>query len=163
MAEYFTHFSFKLELPSEEAIDYAVNLATEADTLRWLPDDERKTEGAEFPKDLTNFVDNWSFEVNKEEAGIWIHSVEGGIDAACEFVQHLLVRFAITGPISFEWANSCSKPCTDAYGGGAVVITQKRIKAMTTCDWVFKQVERMKRVKPHGTCRKTSVEAPLQA
>lgn len=162
MPNYYTNFSFELELPSEDAIDYAVNLAAEADTLRWLSDEERKTKGPDFPKMLIDFVDNWSFEVDKEKGGIWIHTDEGGVDAACEFVRHLLVRFSITDSVSFEWANTCSKPCLDAYGGGAAIITPKGIKTMSTCDWVFKQRERMKKAKPGRAGAQTGSEAPVQ-
>lgn len=154
MPDYNTYFSFELELPGEEAVDYALDLATIADSLRWQPEEERKTGESDFPKELIDVVDNWSFEVCKEKAGIWIHSDSGGVDAAAQFVQHLLERFSIAEPVSFEWANSCSKPCLDAYGGGAVVITAKRIKAMTTCDWVFKQEQRIRKATAGAQVRK---------
>ena len=104
MPDYYTYFSFALDLPSAEAVDYALNVAAIADTLRWQSDED-KTKEPGLPKELLAVVDNWSFEVSKENSGIWVHSEEGGIDAACQFVQHLLERFSIAEPVVFEWAN----------------------------------------------------------
>jgi hypothetical protein len=40
--------------------------------------------------------------------------------------------------VTFEWSHDCSKPRVDAYGGGAAIITAKRIKTMSTCEWLRK-------------------------
>lgn len=143
MADYYTQFSFDLELPDEPALDYAMSLMAMADTLRWQSDEDRRTSTLDFPKELKDWLDDWSFEAVKEKSGIWIHSDYGGVDAACQFVQYLLDRFCIKEPVTFEWANSCTKPRLDAYGGGAVIITATTIKAFTTSEWVFKQLQRM--------------------
>lgn len=142
MAEYYTHFSFVLELP-EHAIDYAMSLAALGADLYSESEEDRNTSERDFPNDLEACLDDWSFEVDRNEKGIWIHSDGSGADAACDFVQHLLAKFGIKEPVSFEWANTCSKPRLDAYGGGAVIITATRIKSMTTFEWVSKEVERM--------------------
>ena len=143
MADYYTQFSFDLELPDEQAIDFAMNLVAMTDTLRWQSDEDRKTTELDFPKELEDSLDDWSFEVDKDKSGVWIHSDYGGVDAACQFVQYLLDRFGIEKPVTFEWANTCSKPRLDAFGGGAVIITATKIKAITTSEWVFRQVQRM--------------------
>jgi len=46
-----------------------------------------------------------------------------------EFVQHLLDKFGIEESVGFEWAHTCSKPCLDAYGGGAAIITATEIRS----------------------------------
>jgi hypothetical protein len=38
--------------------------------------------------------------------------------------------------VAFEWSHDCSRPLTDAYGGGAVLITAKGIKTMSTRQWL---------------------------
>jgi hypothetical protein len=152
MADYYTSFSFVLDLPGAEAIKYAIDLATIAEALRWESEEDRQTRETQFPKELEVFLDGWDFEVAEEKSGIWIHSNDGGTDAACHFVQHLLDRFGIIEPVSFEWANTCNKPRLDAYGGGAAVVTATEIKAISTCQWVFKRLERM---------RKTQERKPL--
>jgi len=62
-----------------------------------------------------------------------------GIDAVCAFIQHLLQRFQLTYRVSFEWSHDCSKPRTDAFGGGAAVISAKEIKTLTTSGWLQEQ------------------------
>ena len=153
MADYYTSFSFVLDLPGAEAIKYAINLATIAADLRWEAEEDRQIQETQFPKELELFLDERDFEVAEEKSGIWIHSNDGGTDAACQFVQHLLDRFGIIEPVSFEWANTCSKPRLDAYGGGAAVITATDINAISSCQWVFKRLERIRKTQE----RKSSV------
>jgi hypothetical protein len=112
MADYYTLFSFDLKLPNKEAVEYAMKVVSMVERLASESDESRKSLESEFPDELLEFVDDWSYEVVKEEAAIWIHSDYGGVDAACQFVQHLLDRFGITETITFEWANTCSKPRT---------------------------------------------------
>ena len=142
MADYYTLFSFDLKLPNTEAVEYAMNVVSMVDRLASESDESRKSLKSEFPDELLEFLDDWSFEVVKEESAIWIHSDYGGVDAACQFVQHLLDKFRITETITFEWANTCSKPRLDAYGGGAVLITATDIKSMTTSEWIYQQLHR---------------------
>jgi len=61
---------------------------------------------------------------------------DGGVDAACAFIQHLLEKFNPTGRVTFEWSFDCSKPRTDAYGGGAAIITVQNIRSMSTGQWL---------------------------
>jgi hypothetical protein len=50
----------------------------------------------------------------------------------CTFIQHLLQRFDPASHATLEWSNDCSKPRMDAFGGGAAIITAKKIKSMST-------------------------------
>ena len=139
MGNYYTLFSFVMPLPDEQAIDYAMNLAALATTLHSESEEDRKLSGRDFPTELEDCLDDWSFHVDKNKSGIWIHSDTSGADAACDFVQHLLVRFGIEEPVGFEWANTCSKPYLDAYGGGAAIITASEIKCWTSFAWLTLQ------------------------
>jgi hypothetical protein len=89
-----------------------------------------------FPTELVDVLEDWSFETEVDDDGIWIHSQSGGIDAACAFIQHLLQQFDPQGCVTFEWSHDCSKPRTDAYGGGAAIVTAHEIKTMNTSDWI---------------------------
>ena len=89
-----------------------------------------------FPAELAEHLEGWHFEAEEEQSGIWLHSYEGGVDAACAFIQHLLQKFELTDCITFEWSFDCSKPRTDAYGGGAAVITAHEIKTFSTSAWL---------------------------
>ena len=137
MADYFTHFSLQVRLPDAAAQTYALNLAGQASRLNQGDEAE-----GDFPAGLLEHADNWCFEaeadVVEEHPGLWLHSSNGGINAACAFLQHLLQKFDPAGQVTFEWSHDCSKPRTDAYGGGAAIITAQEIKTMSTCQWLRK-------------------------
>jgi hypothetical protein len=142
MADYFTNFSLIVSLPNEAAQQYAVDLATQGSQV--CQGDEKPDD---FPDVLMDVVEDWQFEADPElhngKFGIWLHSENGGIDAVCAYIQHLLQKYGLDDDVSFEWSNDCSKPRTDAYGGGAAVITASKIKTMNTYQWIIKQTRRL--------------------
>ncbi len=138
MADYYTNFSLVLRLPDEAAQAYALNLAEQACQSQFdndVPED--------FPAELREFLDNWHFEIAAqtmdEHPGLWLHSQNGGVDPVCALLQHLLKKFDPAGVVTFEWSHDCSKPRVDAYGGGAAVVTARKIKTMSTSQWLQKQ------------------------
>ena len=139
MADYFTNFSLVISLTNETEQAYALDLAHKASLAQQgdeLPDD--------LPKALVDMTEDWQFETLADNSGtqygLWLHSMNGGVDAVCAFIQHLLQKFDPQGKVSFEWAHDCSKPRVDAYGGGAAVITAKEIKTMSTAAWLNEQI-----------------------
>lgn len=133
MADYFTSFSLVVPLPDEVAQQYALQLAqimSDAGQDDTLPES--------IPQCIRDEMENWTFETvpASEPHGIWLHSEFGGIDAVCAFIQHLLQKFTPDARVTFEWSHDCSKPLTDAYGGGAAIITATDIKTMSTSEWL---------------------------
>jgi hypothetical protein len=47
-----------------------------------------------------------------------------------------LEKFNPDGCVTFEWSHDCTKPRIDAYGGGAAIITARKIKTMSTSEWI---------------------------
>jgi len=137
MADYFTNFSLQLRLPDEAAQTYALELHRQGVCL-WQGDDVP----ADYPAELREHHEDWCFEVEadvvEKQPGLWLHSENGGIDAVCAFLQHLLQKFDPSGRVTFQWSNDCSKPRVDAYGGGAAIVTAKKIKTMSTNQWLQK-------------------------
>ena len=134
MADYFTNFSLLMSLPDKEAQAYALALAHEA-TVTYQGDEPP----ANFPASLAEVIDDWQFETDASDSqDLWLHSSSGGIDAVCAFIQHLLRKFDPQGRVTFEWSNDCSKPRVDAYGGGAAIVTARKIKTITTWGWLQK-------------------------
>jgi hypothetical protein len=134
MADYYTKFSVVMSLPSKEAQDYAINIHHQA-SQAYQSDDLP----ADLNEELQGALEDCCFEIETDENhAIWLHSENGGVDAACVFIQHLLKKFDPKGRVTFEWSNDCSKPRTDAYGGGAAIVTAKKIKSMTTGEWITK-------------------------
>ena len=138
MADYFTNFSFTVLLANAEQQAFALGLFRQMSRIQ--QGDEAPVD---FPAALKEFADDCVFEA---EAGsqpdeLWLHSDCGGVDAVCEFVQHLLQRFSSGQVVTFEWSYDCTKPRTDAFGGGAAVIAAAEIKSITTSDWVRDQTQ----------------------
>ena len=139
MADYFTNFSVVINLANETEQAYALDLAHKAGLVQQgneLP--------ADFPKDLVDMIEDWHFEMEADNSGtthgLWLHSMYGGVDAVCQFIQHLLQKFDPKSHVTFEWSHDCSKPRVDAYGGGAAFITAKEIKSMSTAAWLNQQI-----------------------
>ena len=137
MAYYFTHFSLVIRLPDEAAQTYALELHRQGVQL-WQGDDVP----ADYPAELREHHEDWCFEVEAEvvedQPGLWLHSNNGGIDAVCAFIQHLIQKFNLPETVAFEWSHDCSKPRVDAYGGGAAIITAQAIQTMSTSQWLQK-------------------------
>ncbi len=129
-------------LPGEAAVEYALGLAEQVSRIH--QDDEIPSS---FPEPLRELIEDWHFETeskNPGEMGLWLHSMHGGIDAVCGFIQHLLQRYSPDQSVTLEWSNDCSKPRTDAFGGGAAIVTARRIKSMTTGEWLEKNTPKAK-------------------
>jgi hypothetical protein len=137
MADYFTNFRLQLRLPDAAAQTYALNLALEASRIN--QGDEAP---ADFPAELQSHTEDWCFDTDadivEKQPGLWLHSSNGGIDAVCAFLQHLLQKFDPSGRVTFQWSHDCSSPRVDAYGGGAAIITARKVKTMSTCEWLCK-------------------------
>ena len=133
MADYFTNFSVSISLKPEQR-EYAMQLVKQVEAHRThdqpLPVD--------FPSELADEVEGWEFETESDNDGIWLHSQYGGQDTACVFIHHLLQKFDFAPFVTFEWSHDCSKPTTDAYGGGAAYITATEIETFSTSDWLRK-------------------------
>ena len=140
MADYFTNFSLLVPLPTEDAQKYALDLAHAA-TVTYQGDEPP----ANFPASLAEVIDDWQFDTDADQTsgswGLWLHSDSGSIDAVCAFIQHLLQKFNPEGRVSFEWSHDCSKPCVEAFGGGAAIITAEAIKSICTNQWLQEQAE----------------------
>jgi hypothetical protein len=139
MADYYTNFSMVHKLANEAEQTYALDLAHKAGTRK-----EGDELPADFPKALVDMIEDWQFETVADDSGtthgIWLHSMNGGVDAVCAFIQHLLQKFDPQGRATFEWSHDCSKPRVDAYDGGAAFITAKEIKTINTAAWLNEQI-----------------------
>ena len=133
MADYFTNFSVALPLKPEQR-EYAMQLVAQVEAHR----NEDKPLPESFPSDLTDETEGWSFEAESDDEGLWLHSQYGGQESACAFIQHLLQKFDFAPAVAFEWSHDCSKPRTDAYGGGAAFITSTEIETFSTSEWLSK-------------------------
>lgn len=130
MADYYMQYSFAVEniTPEEEA---------------WVI---KRLEWDEDPR-YYPLCPYCAFEnASDGSRSLWIHDDEGGseLDVLAEMLQEFLIRFRPGQYIAFSWADTCSKPRIDSFGGGAVFITAIDILWMNTYDWITKQAVKMK-------------------
>lgn len=121
MAEYYQHVSFCVDAPLDAARWIKEQLeAGDDDTPSFGVSAELQTAGP------------------NETREVWIHDHDGypNVDAVAQILAEAQKKFKLQEIWSFEWGNDCSKPRTDAYGGGCVVIADGEAKWMTTGDWI---------------------------
>lgn len=132
MADYFTKTSFAFTLPEAQA----KNLVAYISHLSDVAEDVNEDEGPEGWPDAASVIEGADshvgfeasiadgFDLSEGEAAVWIRDDEGmvNIDLLVYVLEEAVRKFEISKPITFEWANDCSKPRIDAYGGGSAVI-----------------------------------------
>jgi len=133
MADYFTNFSVVLPLTKEQQ-EYATQLVRQIKEHR----NDNEPLPTNFPDELKDELENWTFDTEPTADGFWLSSQYGGQESACAFIQHLLHKFDFAPSVQFEWSHDCSKPRTDAYGGGAAFITRTEIETFSTSEWLQK-------------------------
>ena len=130
MADYFTNFSCVLNTGSTENSERALEIYH---NLRM----EYGAEGI----DVLFVV---SAEDN-EPKSLWIRdSTSGDPEHVTEFVRRCGHSLGLTGLWGFEWANTCSRPHLEAFGGGAIVIDLedgRLVDSVATNDWLTRYLE----------------------
>lgn len=79
------------------------------------------------------------------------------LDALAELLQQYLALFEPNRVLSFAWADTCSKPRPNEFGGGAAVVSAKKTKFIHTFEWMFHEVEKRRAEIAKGTKKKTKV------
>ena len=120
MADFHTHFSCLLDVGSPD------NAARALDLYQAFMEDAAREEP---PSD--GFL--LSVQPDLGATKLWIHDdATGDPQQAIDFVLRCAEAFALTGRWGFQWANTCSRPRIDAFGGGAHVLD---LEKRTTVAW----------------------------
>lgn len=127
MADYFTHFSCLFDVGT------AANAARALEIY-----DTAVLDGD--PHHPLSY--GFSVSIDETEPGttLWIHDEDAG-DPECviAFVLLCAEEFDLKGSWGFEYANTCSRPRLDAYGGGAHAIdlgARKSTGWISTNEWL---------------------------
>lgn len=123
MATYTTSFSFTVPVADPTAAVTALQEAIE---------DFDEDEGAQeiFGEDASPS----GLGLRADADGVWItdEGGEGNIHAAIAAVDYLLGLPGSPDEVVFDWADGCSRPLEDAYGGGTVRITPTSTRMLHT-------------------------------
>jgi hypothetical protein len=127
MADFFTHFSCVLDVGTPDNAARALKL------YQVFMDDAAHED---VPPD--GFL--LSIEPEHGATKLWIRDdVTGDPQQVILFVRRCAEAFALTGRWGFQWANSCSRPRVNAFGGGGHVLdleTRETIAWTDTNGWL---------------------------
>ncbi|MDH1271388.1 hypothetical protein N5C81_27720 [Rhizobium pusense] len=110
MADYFTHFSCVLDVGTPD------NAARALDLYNQLSE-----EGASEEPPSDGFL----LSIQPEHGGtkLWMrHDITGDPERLIQFVKRCAATFGLTGRWGFQYADTCSQPRIDGFGGGAHVL-----------------------------------------
>ena len=157
MANNYLQFSFAIALNNEGEREWVESLLSTASVADELWDLEENI--SEFDKErmdlfrevFPEFPDTCSLDFDFKINGnneLWIYAEDGmGNPAlAADFIQHYLKVFDPKAHVSFEFAETCSKPRIDEFGGGAVIITAENQYWMSTGSWIQDKLEELKKM-----------------
>ena len=110
MADYFTHFSCLLDVGTPQ------NAARALDLYNALSE----AGAAEEPPSEGFLV---SIQPEHGSSRLWLRDdVSGDPERLIQFVIRCAAEFQLTGRWGFQYANTCSRPRLDGFGGGAHVL-----------------------------------------
>ena len=129
MAYYFTQFSCVLDAGTPDKAVAALDLF-----LRLREEDEA-SDDPEFSGFALLLQDGPGSSV------LWFHDDDGqgDVEAVIRFVLRLAEDLDLTGLWGFDYANTCSRPRLEAFGGGAHVIdlgARKSVGWISTHEWL---------------------------
>lgn len=128
MADYFTQFSCVLDVGTPDKALAALDLF-----LRLREEDE----ASEDP-DFSGFA--LSLPDGPGSSVLWFHDDgQGDVEGVIRFVLRIAEDLDLTGLWGFDYANTCSLPRLEAFGGGAHVIdlgARKSVCWISTHEWL---------------------------
>lgn len=122
MAEFFTHFSCVLDVGTPE------NAARALDLYNTLSAEN----AAEDPPS-----DGFVLSIQPEHGGttLWMRDeITGDPEHVIQFVKRCAAAFGLKGLWGFQYANTCSRPLINAFGGGLHVLD---LATGETVDWLY--------------------------
>ncbi|MFG1305196.1 hypothetical protein V5F34_13820 [Xanthobacter autotrophicus] len=122
MADYFTHFSCLLDVGTPD------NAARALDLYNAL-----SAEGASEDPPSDGFL----LSIEPEHGGtqLWMRDdTTGDPERLIEFVKRCATEFSLRGLWGFQYANTCSRPRINAFGGGAHVLN---LATRATVAWTY--------------------------
>lgn len=121
MADYFTHFSCLLDVGTPG------NAARALELYDALSDE---TAGEDQPSN------GFLLSIEPDQGGTWLwirDDVTGDPEHVIQFVKRCAAEFGLTGLWGMQYANACSRPRIDGFGGGAHVLD---LTTGETVDWI---------------------------
>ena len=122
MSDYFTHFSCLLDVGTPDNAARALELYNAL-----------SAEGAAEDPPSEGFL----LSIQPEHGGtaLWMrHDVSSDPERLIQFVKRCAITFRLKGRWGFQYADTCSKPPLDGFGGGAHVLD---LATGETVAWIY--------------------------
>ena len=162
MANNYTQFSAELQLDNEDQCEwfhYLLNLNDhiddyvveneveyddEEDAKNDFIDQVNSTYGIKLcAEDIDDAYPNFQYKLQKDS--LWVYAEEdGNINMIGKMVQAFFNTFRPDGIFYLTYADTCSKMRIDEFGGGAMVVTAKKIDYFSTNDFVNEKLKEHK-------------------
>lgn len=145
MADYFTLASFMIPAKDAEQRGWLIAALEGVDKTQAGDGDAATNLCEEVISSATdhglNFEDCYTPAWRDQgDDGIWINADENiDVDLMIVIIQAYLKKFHPKKFMGFEWANTCSKPRLDGFGGGAVYISADEVEFTNTSHWLDEQ------------------------
>lgn len=155
MADNYTQFSEALVVKNKKELAWwrlILRAGDKSVSDHWL-DNEPMTEAAKlWVPILGSENDNgyeflWKIDEDGSQYNLWFHSDEyGNAEHVAGIVQAFFKYMRPKGRDIFTltWADTCSSSRVGQFGGGALVVTKKRVCWLNTWDWVSQRVKRLR-------------------
>ncbi len=145
MANYYTHACLVAAVnltPTEEA--WIENEIEIEETIFDVGHETRDTWAKERGIPDADYGFGFTLTVVKDATTIgpylWVSYDETfNVENASAFLQHWLKTMRPHEAIGFEYANTCSNPRPDGFGGGAVFVTKDDIKTIHSYSWLVER------------------------
>jgi hypothetical protein len=126
MADYYTHFSVGVQLIGKAAEEWI----TEALRSRRQKRDELSDAGDDDAADEVPI----DFEYTVEDAKLYLsdNGMSGNVEHVAHFLQELVTLGYVQEPVAVQWADTCSRSRVDAFTGGGVVVTKRKLYSFPT-------------------------------
>ena len=142
MADNYLQFSFAVQLNNEDEREWLETILCGENADGEVPE--------EFHEAFPDFSEWGSLDFDWEIDGenqLWIHTDDGmgNPSMVADLLQYYLKKFDPKAHVSFEFAETCSKPKLDEFGGGAVVISMDEMWWMSTGQWAAEKIDEIQK------------------
>jgi hypothetical protein len=86
----------------------------------------------------------WTLAISAERIAYIYCEEFGNLDAIEIVMREFLIKFRPTEAIVITWAEVCSKPRTDHFGGGALIVTAQRTSSINVHQWANEELKRIR-------------------
>lgn len=139
MADYYTHFSIAVPLLGVGAPSKVADVLGKRRKEREQLFDAHQDDAAyDIEVDFESVIEGNTLYLSDD-------GMSGNVEHVARFLQELIRLGYVQDPVSFQWADTCSRPRADAFTGGGVVVTKRKLHWFVVPDLIADKLEAIAR------------------